>query len=245
MTEQLYYRDAYAKECSSLIVASEEKGRYLLLELDRTCLQPSHRDGGDKGTLVAEDGTRVPVTKVVSDPQQGRISHRVAARAKASLHLCSAIGCELDWATRYPLMRKHTGNHLLYGLAKRLSGRAFPALSKTSLGETYTRWMGQADEFDDILVAEVLREANAAVARGGQVTTETWPREEALEMCGRYHEEYLPRSASKIRAVTIEGVDSDPCIGLHVRDLQELGELRLARIERDGEDLKVYSEMTF
>jgi Ser-tRNA(Ala) deacylase AlaX len=243
VTQQLYFRDAYLKECESLVVGFEDRGRHLLLELDRTCLQPSHRDGGDKGVLVAEGGERIPVTKVVSDPQRGTISHRVAARAKASVHLGATLTCELDWATRYPLMRKHTGNHLLYGLAKRLTGRDFPALSKTSLGETYTRWIGQANEIDDALVGEVFRAANGAVADGGEVVIETLAREEALERCGRYHEAYLPRSAAEIRVVTIEGVDSDPCIGLHVRDLSELGELRFARIEREGADLKVYSEM--
>lgn len=243
MTELLYYRDAYLTESESTVVGVEERRRDLMVRLDRTCLQPSHRDGGDKGWLVAGGGERLSVTKVVSDPRLGSIEHKVKVRAERPLAPGDTILCKLDWSVRYPLMRRHTGNHLLYGLGKRLVGRGFPALSKTTLGDTYTKWVGQAGEIGDDLVKEVFRAANGVIEEGREVVVESLPREEALEKCGRYHEAYLPRSAEELRTVTIEGIDSDPCIGLHVRNVEEIGEIRLVRIERDGDDLKVYSEV--
>lgn len=243
MTELLYYRDAYLTECEGTVVGVEERGKDLMVRLDRTCLQPSHRDGGDKGWFVLGDGRELPVAKVVSDPCLGSIEHRVKARAERAVAPGAAILCKLDWSVRYPLMRRHSGNHLLYGLGKRLVGYGFPALSKTTLGDTYTKWTGQAGEIGEDLVREVFRVANEVIEEGRKVVVESLPREEALEKCGRYHEVYLPRSAEELRVVTIEGIDSDPCIGLHVRDVREIGEIRLVRIEREGEDLKVYSEV--
>jgi len=241
MTERVYLQDAYLQECEAQVIAVEDRKQELIVQLSRTCLQPNHRDGGDKGTLIADDATTFPVLNVTLDPRRDAIEHRI--RSRIPLAPQQIVRCKVDWKTRNRIMRKHTGNHLLYGCSKYLLKQGYTALSKTTLGDTYTKWIGQASQFTEAQIREVFDMANQIIQEGRAVIIEMLPREAALEKCGRYHEAILPRSAEEIRVVTIEGLDSDPCIGLHVLDVQEIGGLRLVKVEREGDDLKVFSDL--
>jgi misacylated tRNA(Ala) deacylase len=241
MTEQLYFQDAYLQGCTARIMGVEGQGRESKVLLDRTCLQPNHRDGGDKGVLISAEGMTLPVVRVITDPKHNRIEHLV--RSKEPLTVGQGVECRVDWPQRYRLMRKHTGNHLLYGCSKWLLGRSFPALSKTTLGETYTKWLGQAEQVSDTLLAEIFAMAQSIIQEGREVCIETLPRDAALARCGAYYETILPRSAQEIRVVSIEALDADPCIGLHVRNVQEIGGLHFVKVIREGQDLKVYSDI--
>lgn len=241
MTEQLYLLDAYQKECEAKVVRKTTTGKKASIVLDRTILQPSHRDGGDRGHLVLEDDTSLYVPSVVMDRATGDIEHR--SKTKLDILPDSAITCRLDWDHRYLLMRKHTGNHLLYGCAKHLAKRGFPALSKTSVGETYTCWIGEASAVDQGFIDAVFEMANALIAEEREVLIETLPRAAALEKCGGYHESVLPQSVDELRIVEIESLDSDPCIGLHVQNIKEIHGLDFLRIVREADNIKVFSEV--
>jgi Ser-tRNA(Ala) deacylase AlaX len=57
------------------------------------------------------------------------------------------------------------------------------------------------------------------IGEGRDVSIETLPRQEALEKCGAYLEAILPHTLAKLRVITIEGLDSNLCIGLHVKNV--------------------------
>ena len=68
MTKQLFLDNAYIKECdATLLHVFILSKKWIAIVLDRTCLQPSHRDGGDAGHLVMEDGDMIHIEKVVMD----------------------------------------------------------------------------------------------------------------------------------------------------------------------------------
>ena len=240
MTEQLYLDNAYIRECdATLLHVFILSKKWIAIILDRTCLQPSHRDGGDAGHLVMEDGDMIQIEKVVNDTHSGRIEHRT--RFRGEIPVGKPVKCVVNWDRRYLLMRKHTGNHLLYGCGKLLLGRGFTALSKTTLGDTYTHWIGQAESVDEDTIGEIFRMANEVILEGRKVDVETLSRQEALEKCGKYHEAIIPQALRELRVVTIEELDSNPCIGLHVRNVQEIKNIRLDRVVREKGDLKIYS----
>lgn len=140
-------------------------------------------------------------------------------------------------------MRKHTANHLIYGCGKLLSRTNFPALSNTTLGDTYTQWIGQANSVDERLIKEVFEMANTIICESRNVVIETLPRQKALEKCGKYLDPILPRSLAELRVVTIENLDSNPCIGLHVRNIKEIKKIKLVKVMREGNDIKIFSDV--
>lgn len=242
MTEQLYLQDAYLKECEAVVTDAKLGRKGQIIQFDRTCLQPNHRDGGDKGIVLTAEGEKYDVINVTSDHGFASIEHII--RSQNSLLVGQKLKCQVDWKMRYRLMRKHTANHLLYGCSKLISKRGYTALSKTTLGDTYTQWLGQVENFDENHIQEIFKVANSLINEGRNILIEVLPRQEALEKCGYYHDAILPQSVSELRVVTIEGLDSDPCIGLHVQNLQEIKGVRLVKIERKGQDLKVFSDVS-
>jgi Ser-tRNA(Ala) deacylase AlaX len=239
MTEQLFMCDAYLRECTAQVLDVGASGKQQTIFLDQTVLQPSHRDGGDRGEIVLENGTSLPIGTVVLESEGRRIEHRTKVRD--AVRVGGRAQCRVDWMSRYTLMRKHTANHILYGCAKALLKAAFPALSKTTLGDTYTCWIGQSARASDDLIAAVVEMSNALIGEDRPVIIETLPRAAALQKCGQYHEAILPKFAEELRVVTIDGLDSDPCRGLHVQQIGEVERVVLARVERDGNDVKVFS----
>jgi misacylated tRNA(Ala) deacylase len=43
-----------------------------------------------------------------------------------------------------------------------------------------------------------------------------------------------PRGAGRVRLLRIEGVDLQPCGGTHVRNIAEIGRVRVLRIRSEG-----------
>ena len=113
MTEQIYMKDAYLKACSAEVIQVSEMGNQKVIILDRTVMQPSHRDGRDRGHFICEDGAILHISSVVIDKHANRIEHR--GKGKFNISVGAKIECEIDWDTRYKLMRKHTANHLSHG----------------------------------------------------------------------------------------------------------------------------------
>jgi alanyl-tRNA synthetase len=140
-------------------------------------------------------------------------------------------------------MRQHTANHLLYAAAKVLLGTGFPALSKTSVTETYTHWMGQAGLVDDDFVADLAAAVNGLVREDRSVVAEELPRAEAIRRAGEYNNDVIPGTVDTVRVITIENLDSDPCIGLHVARLGEIGDIEIVDVQRIDDDVRVLSRL--
>src|SRR6185437_4383232 len=43
-----------------------------------------------------------------------------------------------------------------------------------------------------------------------------------------------PRGAGKVRLVQVEGIDLQPCGGTHVKNIGEIGAVRIAKVEKKG-----------
>jgi Ser-tRNA(Ala) deacylase AlaX len=241
MTEQLYMDDPYLRECTATIEKVEQTAKKVTLWLDRTVFQPSQRDGGDRGHVHLPGGSSIYIGTVVEDRVRQTIEHR--GKHSGMVQVGEEVSCRLDWAARYTIMRRHSASHLLYGCGQQLLGAIFPALSKTAVTSSYTRWLGQASAVDGAFLDKLFERANAMIAEGRPIHIEALERRAALDRLGPAFETIVPASATSLRLVTIEGLHSDPCIGLHVRDLREIGELALESVEREGDDIKIFTRI--
>lgn len=240
-TKKLFLDDAYARTAEAEVVEVRIEGKKTTIVLDQTLLQPSHRDGGDRGTLRFDGGGEVYVPTVAQSHHHDQLEHRVKGRHEVAPG--TRVEMEVDWEHRYQLMRQHTANHLLYAVGKQLIGAGFPALSKTSVAETYTHWRGQGAVVDEALVGRLVDAANALIAEDRTVVAEELPRAEAIRRAGEYNAEVIPAQVETVRVITIEDLDSDPCIGLHVARLSEIGGIEIVDVQRVDDDVRVLSRL--
>ncbi len=218
-TQRLYYDDAYQHQFSAEVIAS----RPGWVQLDRTAFYP---EGGgqpaDQGWL-----NELAVTDTQVD-EQGAIWHQVAE----SVPVGTVVSGRIDWTRRFDHMQQHSGQHVL--------SQAFWQLYQAStvgfhLGEQLvTIDLDQPDLSDaDLLQAEelanaVIRSSRPVVARF--VTADKLPLEELRK---------LPKVTEDIRLVAVEGFDICPCGGTHVRDLGDVGLLKLLSWEKRRGNLRV------
>jgi misacylated tRNA(Ala) deacylase len=83
---------------------------------------------------------------------------------------------------------------------------------------------------------KIEREANDIIARG--IATETvWITDEELDARPELVKTMSvqpPRGAGRVRLLKIPGVDLQPCGGTHVRNIAEIGGIRVVRIKSEG-----------
>ena len=223
-TELLFRDDAYARTVEARVVAVHDHG----LELDRTLFYPlGGGQPGDTGALVRADGTRVPIVDTRKGDTPGSVLH-VAAPQAVPLAAGDPVRLELDWERRYALMRLHTALHVMscVVVAPVTGGNIAPDKARL--------------DFDIDMSAldptHIERETNALIARA--VDTETvWISDEELDARPELVKTMSvqpPRGAGRVRLLRIAGIDLQPCGGTHVRNIAEIGAIRVLRIRNEG-----------
>ncbi|HEY1284214.1 MAG TPA: alanyl-tRNA editing protein [Steroidobacteraceae bacterium] len=223
-TEPLFRDDAYLKTATANVTAVTEKG----IELDRTIFYPmGGGQAGDTGVLVRANGERIAVVDTRKGEAMGAVIHLIAPGAPL-LEIGEPLTVEIDWARRYRLMRIHTAMHVLscVVVAPVTGGNISPDKGRL--------------DFDidvSLLNAEKIeREANDIIARG--IATETvWITDEELDARPELVKTMSvqpPRGAGRVRLLKIPGVDLQPCGGTHVRNIAEIGGIRVVRIKSEG-----------
>jgi misacylated tRNA(Ala) deacylase len=223
-TEPLFRDDAYLKTATARVVAVNEKG----IELDRTIFYPmGGGQAGDTGALVRANGERIAVVDTRKGEVMGSVVHLTAPGAPR-LEVGEPLALEIDWPRRYQLMRIHTAMHVLscVVIAPVTGGNIVPDKGRL--------------DFDidvSLLNAEKIEhEANEIIARG--VDTETvWITDEELDArpdLVKTMSVQPPRGAGRVRLLKIPGIDLQPCGGTHVRNIAEIGGIRVVRIKSEG-----------
>lgn len=227
-TELLFRDDAYLKSATARVLEVHERG----VELDRTIFYPlGGGQPGDSGVLVRENGERIAIADTRKGEAPGRVLHIPApgaSRPEPGEHL----SLEIDWARRYSLMRLHTALHLMSCVVVAPVSGGNIAPDKARL------------DFDidiGLLDAErITRETNALIASG--VTTETvWITDEELDAQPELVKTMSvqpPRGVGRVRLLKIPGIDLQPCGGTHVRNIAEIGGVRVTRIRNEGKHNK-------
>src|SRR5690349_20860960 len=222
-TELLFREDAYLKATTARVVAVHANG----IELDRTIFYPmGGGQVGDTGVLVRESGERI----AIGDTRKGdadAVMHVPSAGA-ALPEIGETLTHEIDWARRYALMRLHTALHVMscVVVAPVTGGNISPDKARLDF------------DIDMSLLdaAKIADGTNALIARG--VETETvWISDEELDARPELVKTMSvqpPRGAGRVRLLRIPGIDLQACGGTHVRNIAEIGGIRVLRIRNEG-----------
>jgi misacylated tRNA(Ala) deacylase len=138
------------------------------------------------------------------------------------------VALEIDWERRYALMRLHTALHVMSCVvtAPVTGGNISPDKARLDF------------DIDMSLLdaAKIERETNAIIARG--IATETiWITDEELDArpdLVKTMSVQPPRGTGRVRLLSIPGVDLQPCGGTHVRNIGEIGGIRVLKIRSEG-----------
>jgi misacylated tRNA(Ala) deacylase len=224
MTKALYLDDSYLKE-SDATVASVKEGKYIVL--DQTIFYP--KGGGqpcDTGKIVKED---MNYNVVYVGKFSGEISHEVD---RSGLKEGDKVHCALDWERRYKLMRSHTAAHVFASLLCTGTGAL---VTGNQLEEDKIRFDFSLEKFDPEILRQYLDRANELFRKDIPVKWYELPREEALKIPGVVKmAEAFPPNIPRLRIVEIVGVDKQADGGTHVRNLKEIGQIRVLKTENKG-----------
>jgi misacylated tRNA(Ala) deacylase len=227
-TEALFRTDAYLRSCDATVTVVTEEG----VELDRTVFYPlGGGQAGDTGWLVTPNGARLRVTDT-------RKSKRADATPDDAVHLLdpssdwhgqlrvgSAVHTEIDWERRYRHMRFHTATHLLCAVVKQL-------VDGCSITSDYARLdFAMTDLLDK---AEVQAGLDQLIAAGHAVSCEWITDDEMLAnpQLVKSMSVSPPLGFGRVRLLRVHDVDLQPCGGTHVRNTAEIGDMRVAKIEK-------------
>lgn len=202
-----------------------ENRTHTYLILDRTIFHP--KGGGqpsDRGT-IRSDNFEVNVKKALYC--QGIVVHW--AKIISGEPVVGPATCEIDWAFRHLVMRRHTAAHLLdHCLASETSRRV--ETTDSWLGDPcYVGYGGQVP--DEETLHHVETRANGMVSHGGEVRIDFLTAEQGRVLLRRAPNfERLP-DLDEVRTVTIADCEPIPCGGTHVANIGEIGRISIIRAE--------------
>ena len=228
MSELLFRDDAYLRSATARVSGIGERG----LELDRTIFYPlGGGQPGDTGALIRASGERVRIADTRKGTTLDSIVH-VPAAALSGIEVGEPVALEIDWERRYSLMRLHTALHVMSCV-----------VTAPVTGGNISPDKGRLDFDIDLTLldaARIERETNALIARA--VDTETvWITDEELDArpdLVKTMSVQPPRGAGRIRLLKIPGIDLQPCGGTHVKNIGEIGAIRVVRIRNEGKHNK-------
>jgi misacylated tRNA(Ala) deacylase len=229
MTELLFQTNAYTREFSAQVTATEGQA----VALDRTAFYAT--GGGqphDTGTLSASDGRTWRVAEVRKQGDQ--VWHTLEGEPPAP---GTAVQGTIDWARRHKLMRTHTALHLLCGVI----WRDYQApVTGGNMDTDEGRLDFELPNFSNELAQEIVAKVNAEIAAARPIEVRILPREEAFAIPDliRTKINLLPEGISQVRTVNIVGLDLQADGGTHVADTGEVGRVVLLKTRSKGANNK-------
>jgi misacylated tRNA(Ala) deacylase len=144
---------------------------------------------------------------------------------------------EIEWDRRYRLMRTHTTMHALCGVV-------WDTYQSPVTGGNMEPGNGRLDfelpEWDPENKAPLEEALNAAIARHLPVEVSFMPRAEADKDPSliRTKVNLIPSSVTEIRVIDIVGLDRQADGGTHVHSTQEVGPVRITKVESKGKGFR-------
>lgn len=221
MTIETFYENPYQKICEATVTALHETS----MELDCTIFYPEGGgQPGDTGLLVCQDGTEIRVNNTIK--AGGTIQHLTDSLPK-TLHVGDKVTGKLDWERRNRHMRYHTCLHLLCSVIPH-------PVTGGSINEQKARL-----DFDmpETIDKEAVTAALNKLIEANHAVETRWITDEEMQSnmeLVRTMSVQPPMGQGKVRLVHIKGVDLQPCGGTHLASTQEIGKIRLGKVEKKG-----------
>lgn len=227
MTDALFRDDAYLRETTGYVTAHTPEGGVVL---DASLFYPTGGgQPGDSGNLVWDTGTLEIATAVKFDGDKIAL---VPGEPSPLPPVGTKVIQRLDWERRHRHMRVHTALHLLsVVIPLPVTGGSISA-EKGRLDFD----MPSAPEDKEHLQTQL----NQLISQNLPVS-EDWITEAELDANPELVKTMSvspPRGAGRVRLVRIgqgaEQVDLQPCGGTHVANTNEIGSIRIGKIEKKG-----------
>jgi len=223
-TELLFRDDAYCRNARATVIAVHDRG----IELDRTIFYPQGGGQlGDAGVLLRDNGEPIPIADTRKGEAIDSVVH-IPNAAASRPEVRETVTLQIDWERRYKLMRLHTALHVMscVVVAPVTGGNIAPDKARL--------------DFDidmSLLNAEKIeRETNLLIARAIETQT-VWISDEELDARPELVKTMSvqpPRGAGRVRLLKIPGIDLQPCGGTHVKNIAEIGAIRVVKIRSEG-----------
>jgi misacylated tRNA(Ala) deacylase len=223
-SELLFRADAYLKTAQARVVAVHERG----IELDRTVFYPmGGGQPGDTGVLIRASGERIAINDTRKGEGVDSVLH-IATLSSTRPEPDETLTLEIDWPRRYALMRLHTALHVM----------SCVVVAPVTGGNISTDKARLDFDIDMSLLdaGRIERETNALIARAVETQTE-WITDEELDARPELVKTMSvqpPRGAGRVRLLRIPGIDLQPCGGTHVKNIAEIGAIRVLKIRSEG-----------
>lgn len=226
MSKSIYLIDSYQKECEATVEAVKDD-KYVIL--DTNLFYP--KGGGqpwDTGKILLAEKEFMVVFVGKFD---GKISHEVD---KPGLKSGDKVKCILDWGRRNTLMRMHTAAHMLAATINKEMGAL---ITGNQLNTDKTRFDFNLENFDREKFDEIVEKVNELLKQDLELKIYTLPREEAMKIEGivKLAGALLP-SIKELRIVEIPGIDIQADGGTHVKNINEIGQIEVLKLENKGKN---------
>lgn len=222
-TRQVFTEDAYIRELNATVVAVDGSS----VELDQTIF---YAEGGgqpgDAGT-ISKDGQKLRVTNTRKGSEPGSVLHELEDESHP-LQPGDKVDLEIDWERRYRHMRMHTSMHLLGSLIPVPVTGGQVGAEKSRLD--FNLGDHKLDKEDLTVRMNALIDAGHPVEFGRITEAELDEKPELV----RTMSVQPPRGHGDIRMVRVTDVDYQPCGGTHVNNTNEIGKVRVSKIENKG-----------
>lgn len=224
MTTELFREDAYLRTCQAVVTGIDSRG----IQVDQTVFYPTGGgQPGDTGQAILNDGNRVSITDTIKDRDNGDLVHCIADLKGNSIQVGNTIELQIDWDRRYRLMRMHSCLHMLCAVipAQVTGGSIQEARGRLdfNLPDTIDKEQVTAD-------LNRLIETNTAMTMRWISDDELTANPELV----RTMSAPPPMGSGKVRLVNFEGIDLQPCGGTHVGSTEEIGPVRVQKVEKKG-----------
>ena len=227
MTIEIFRNDAYQKKITAEIVAIND-GNGLIL--DQTIFYPTGGgQPGDSGVFFLNDDQEIKIETTVKSKETSDIIHVPVPGQNIDIKVGDKITAIIDWDRRYAHMKMHTAMHLLCALIP-------CAVTGGQVGAEKSRLDFDVGDYN-IDKLQITQDLNKLINEnhGTESLSITGEELDNQPDLVRTMSVQPPRINGEVRLVKIgETIDLQPCGGTHVRQLSEIGPVRIAKVENKG-----------
>jgi alanyl-tRNA synthetase len=222
--EKLYLSNAYKSSFKSAVLSCDKlPDKNYAVTLSATYFYP------ESGGQLCDVGT-IGNAEVVSvrEDDGGNVIHVVTQPVTGE------VSCEIDWDRRFDHMQQHTGQHVLTRAFIEIAG--MPTVS-FHMGDDACTIDVDGEEVDEDVLNAVENLSNAIVWEDRTIHVRTVPVSELQQGAVRRS---LPDGLSEARIVEVEDFDAVACCGTHVGRTGELGVIKILKLEKIKNNMRVY-----
>lgn len=215
VTEKVYLENPYLKEITAKVITKEYSDSKFYVTLNRTIIYP-HLSGGQPMDRAVINNSKV----IDVYEEDGTIIHVLEDNIDSN-----TVNISIDWNTRFDHMQQHTGQHLLSAVIYKLYNANTVGMH---IGREYVYIDVALPKLSEEDVEKIERFANQIIYSNFPVKTYFIENKDVPTIPLRKP----PIVDKNIRIVEIENVDITPCAGTHVRNIGEVGIVKIRKWEK-------------